>query len=224
MTVTFQTSTQQKVATVWPTLHTLCEEGSLFVATNPTPGTGIATTTSITSETQTSPVLLMQNQWAPGAPTSKNLYPISLELIVTAAPTSATFWHYSIRLDAANPSKYTSGGSQITPVNTNAASGNTSSTAIYFGAITGLTQATGGRLIASGMLSPTIPLVKDTMRIEFGVASMPGLVNVASTNVNRSASVPAICIPPGYWLAVQMWGTSNAGAPAFEFNLQYAER
>lgn len=222
--VQFPTLVAQKVQNIWNRDQGIVDEGTYFVATNPTPGTGIATTTSITTEDQTKPILLIQNQWTPGDPNAKNIYPLSLSMLVTAAPTSAAFWQYSIRLDAANPSKYTSGGSTIVPVNVNGLVNTGTQAKVYYGAVVALTQGSAGRLVAGGMMSPTIPLVKDTMRIEFGTQDVGPSVNTTAVNTTRTVIAPPICIPPGGWLALQMWGTSNGGAPAWEFQFDYVER
>lgn len=222
--ILFPTTTAQKVVNIWNQMQGIVDEGTYYIATNPTPGTGIATTTSITTENQLAPVMMIQNQWTPGDPNAKNIYPVSLQLLVTAAPTSATFWEYSVRLDPQNPSKYTSGGSVITPVNANGQVNTGSQAKIIFGAIVALTQASAGRLMAVGMANPTIPIVKDTICMEFGRAHADTVVNVAAANTVRQVSLPPVVIPPGGWLAIQMWGTGNAAAPAFEFQLDYVER
>lgn len=222
--VLFPTTNAQKVQNIWNRDQGIIDEGTFFLATNPTPGTGIATTTSITTEDQLHPVMLIQNTWTPGDPNAKNIYPINLEMIWTAAPTSATFWQYSLRLDTSNPNKYTSGGSVIVPVNANGQVNTGSRAAIYFGAIVGLTQASSGRLVDIGMAHQTIPTVRDTTRLQFGVPHINAVNNATGVNVNRSVSVPPLVIAPGQWMALQMWGTANAAAPAWEFILQYVER
>lgn len=222
--VNFPSQTAQKVQNIWNRDQGVVDEGSYFTATNPTPGTGIATTTSITAETQTSSVLLIQNQWNPANSLAKNIYPLSLKMLFTAAPTSATFWQYSLRLDLSNPSKYTSGGSSIIPVNVNGYTTGASQAAIYFGALVALTSSTNSRLVGGGMLSPTIPLVKDTHTIVFGRQVSAPLINTTAVNGNRVENVAPVVIPPGGWLALQLWGGSNAGAPAWEFQLDYVER
>ncbi len=221
--VQFPTTVAQKVQSIWNRDQGILDEGTSFVATNPTPGTGIALVSSITAETQTSPSMLIFNSWSPTDPNAKNIYPLGLRMICTSAPTSATYWQMSMRLDLNNPLKYTSGGSTIVPVNTGAAA-NASKAVIYFGALVGLTQAAGGRLVSNVMVSPTIPVVKDVHNIEFGLGTMWPLQNIATVNFVRNVAVPAIAIPPGGWLAINHWGASSGAAPAFEFQLDYIER
>ncbi len=225
----FPTTVAQKTQNIWNRDQGIVDEGSYFVATNPTVLTGIATTTSVITDgnsgataAQTRPVMIIKNGYATGS-TNPNIYPISLKLLVTAAPTSAAFWQMSMRLD--NIERYTSGGSTIVPVNVNGATGAQSQAAIYFGAITAVAASASARLVANAMINPTIPLVKDTIVISFGApAGDTSFANVASVNKTTIVNVPPVVIPPGQALVIGMFGTSNAGAPAFEFQFDYVER
>ncbi len=227
--IQFPTLVAQKVQSIWNRDQGIVDEGTYFVATNPTVLTGIATTTSVVDDgnsgatsAQTRPVMIIQNGYAAGT-NAPNVYPLSLKLLCTAAPTSATFWQMSMRLDSIQ--RYTSGGSTIVPQNPNSAVGGNSRALIYFGAITAAAASAGARLVANAMVSPTIPLVKDTMVIEFGNSNADvSYMNTASVNSTRVINVPPIVIAPGYSLVIGMFGTSNAGAPSFEFEFDYVER
>lgn len=229
--VLFPTLTAQKVVNIWPTTQGIVDEGTYFVATNPTVGTGIATTTSVVDDgnsgstsAQTRPLMIIQNQYAPGDPNAKNIYPLNLNLQVTGAPTSATYWQCAMHLDVAGSNRYTSGGSVITPVNVNGAASGASRAAIYFGAITAAAATASAKLVFNHMVNPTIPVVKDTMIIAFGSTTDGNYANVTSVNKTVALSAPPIVIGPGQFLVIEMWGASNAAAPAFEFQLDYVER
>ncbi len=220
----FPTVVAQKVQSIWNRDQGILDEGTAFIATNPTPGTGIALVSSVTAETQTSPTMLIYNGWTPTDPNAKNIYPIGLRMICTAAPTSATYWQMSVRMDVNNPLKYTSGGSVIVPVSAGVAS-NASKAVIYFGAIVALSQSlAGGRLLANQMVSPTIPVVKDVHNYEFGGGTNLPMINAPTVNSVRQVSLPPVAIPPGGWLAINTWGGSSGAAPSFEFQLDYIER
>ena len=225
--VNFPNLTAQKVQSIWAGTQGIVDEGSYFVATNPTTGTGIATTTSVVDDgnsgatsAQTRPLMIVRNANAVGG---NNIYPLAIKLLVTSAPTSATFWQMSIRLD--DIARYTSGGSTIVPKKVNPLSEATSPAQIYFGAITAAAASSNALLVANSMANPTIPVVKDTMIITFG---WPGadsnFGNIVTVNTQKVISVPPIVIPPGYSMVLGMWGTSNAAAPAFEFQFDYVER
>lgn len=227
----FQSSNAQKVAGIWSTTHALADEGSFFVATNPTTGTGIATTTSVVDDAATAsathaqnvPVMYVANTADPSNPASKSIYPLYLKMTVTAAPTSATVWSYSIRAD--NVARYTSGGSTITPKNVNTAFSNASSAQIVFGAVvTANLPSSNARLLAAGQIQSSIPVVKDVWVFTFGDVAMPSSILTASAAKNINIPCGPLVLSPGWNFALGMWGASNAGAPAWEFEFGYAER
>lgn len=227
--IQFPTIVAQKVQSIYPGFQGIVDEGTYFVATNPTPLTGIATTTSVVDDgnagatsAQTRPTMIIQNGYAGGS-TNPNIYPIALKLLFTAAPTSATLWQLAMHLDTIV--RYTSGGSTIVPVNPNGATGSNSRALIYFGAITAASSSAGARLVANTMINPTIPLVKDTITISFGNPNADTtLINTAAVNKNIVMNVAPMVIAPGQSLVIELFGTSNAGAPSYEFQLEYIER
>ena len=204
-------------------------DGSYYVVTSPTPQTGIALTTSITADTQTTPVMLVQNNYAVTDPNAKDILPIRLKLILVAqAPTSASVWQGTLRLDN-TPAKYTSGGSVLSTTpgckNVNPRFGNKSPALVYFGAITGLTSSNDGFLLWNGILNETIPIVKDTIILDFGGAgAATSYENTASVNSKKSCVVPPAVIPPQWWMAFNMFGLSNAAASQWEVVFEYMER
>lgn len=229
----YPVSASSKVANLWNSDHVAADEGNFFVATNPTSGTVIATTTSVVDDAATAsathaqnvPVLLMQNAWSEGDPNAKNIYPRYLRMMLTQVPTSATSWQMSVRADK-NPSAYTSGGSTITPVNVNTGSSVGSKAAIYFGAVvTPLPLAATARLLARAQVNAVIPVTLDQWLFTFGTVGMGGdqLANGAGAK-NVLIPLPPIIIAPGWNIRVGMWGTSNAAAPSWEFELGYVER
>lgn len=224
--VNFPSQSSQKVAALWNSDHGLADEGSFFTATNPTVGTGIATTTSVVDDAATAsathaqnvPVMYIQNRSA-----TNSLYLRYLRMLVTAAPTSATEWNISLRAD--NTPRYTSGGSVITPVNMNTGSGLASAALIYFGAVvTTPLPSASARLLGRAMVQSSIPVVKDQWIFTFGDPSMPTNVLTASAAKNLTIPMGPLVIGPGWNVAIGMWGASNAGAPAWEFELGYADR
>lgn len=229
--VQFRNQRAQKVGNLWNSNYGLADEGSFFVATNPTTGTGIATTTSVVDDAATAsathaqnvPVMYIQNNAPATDPDSPCIYLHHLRMIVTAAPTSATVWNMSVRAD--NVPRYTSGGSRIIPVNSNTCYGNDTNALIYFGAVvtTNLPSASA-RLLCNNQIQSTIPVVKDVWHITFGDSVMPSSILTASAAKNINVPCPPIIIAPGWNIAIGMWGASNAGAPAWEFELGYSER
>lgn len=227
----FSNTYAQKVVNIWNSDHAAADEGSYFIATNPTTGTGIATTTSVVDDAATAsathaqnvPVMYIQNNAPISDPTSPTIYLKYLRMVVTAAPTSAAVWNMSIRSD--NVSRYTSGGSLITPVNINTGSSRRSNALIYFGAVvTANLPSSYSRLLCNTQIQSTIPVVKDVWMITFGDQTMPTNVLTASAAKNINVPCGPICVGPGTNIAIGMWGASNAGAPAWEFEFGYVER
>ena len=216
----------QRVSSIWTRDQAGAAEGSYFVATNPTPQTGIALTASKTAEVQTTPDLLIQNNYSTSDVNAKDIIPIRLTMLWTAIPTSITYLQAVIRLDN-TAAKYTSGGSTLAPKNTNTRYGNTTGAVAYAGAITGLTaNATDGRLVYNGMVSPTVPVIKDSIVFEFGsAAGTVSYENTASVNSVHTVVVPPVVIGPQWWFYLNMFGgSSSGGSPAVELVLEYVER
>lgn len=228
----FPTQAAQKVAGLWMDDYALADEGGFWVSTNPTVGTGIAGTictddaaTASSTHAQFAPAILIYNSDVAANPSSVSIYMKYIKLIVTTAPASATSWKYSLRMD--NLNRYSSGGSVITPVNPNPNSTKGSKALIYAGAIVPSALPSGNaRLVANGTFDTAIPVVGDQYLMKFGnsEASMDQ-VNGGTTAKNMTYVVPPVVIPPGWCLALDMWGASNAVTPiSFEFEMGHVER
>lgn len=230
--VNFPNQNAQKVASLWNTDHALADEGSYYIATNPTSGTGIATTTSVIDDAATAsathaqnvPVMYIHNASDPTNALAKTIYLRYLRMIVTSAPTSATDWNMSLRAD--NVNRYTSGGTgPITAKNINTAYASNSSALIYFGAVvTTALPSASARLLGRAQVQSSIPVVKDQWMITFGDTAQNTNVLTASAAKNINVPMGPIMLSPGWGLAIGMWGTACAAAPAWEFELGYVER
>ena len=224
-------TTSAKQMQIFADYYGVADEGSFFVATNPTPGTAIATTTSVvddatgaTTHAQQKPVLLIQNQNTVAS--GYNIYLEYLKMFIVQVPTSATAWRYAMRLDPLS-TKLTTAGTVITPQNVNGNSSTLSRAYINFGAIT-TTDSTASpqqRLIANGQVSQAIPVANDEWFFNFAATFASIDSSITSANVKRmSIPVPPVIIPPGWFFTLEMWGASNAAAPSWEFELGFVER
>lgn len=204
----------------------IAETGSYFVATNPTPGTGIVVTTSITAFAETAGAvgvaLLVKNTESGTGNSSKRVYLDYLSIRnIAQAPTSATDWYMAGVIDYSSV-RYTSGGSQITPVNVNGDSSLASVATIYFGAIT--TAVPGSRrLLFARQVLPRLMIIKDEIKLVFG-----GVADVVPTNsaaiMNIALSVSPCVLGPAQNFCLTMYGTANAAAPQFEFEIGWWEK
>lgn len=232
----FPTAGSGKVAPIWNTYHALLDEGSLFsvsstnAASGKAAGTAIATTTSVVDDVATAsathaqnvPVMYIGNGGTLGDVNSKTIYPLFLRMSIVQVPTSATVWSFAIRCD--NTSRYTSGGTLLSPVNMSTNSGNQSAAAIYFGAVVTALPGANQRVVGSGMIQATIPVAKDNWIFTFGDITANTNVLTASAGKNLTIPCAPFSIAPGWNCALEMWGASNAAAPSWEFEFVYAER
>jgi len=199
-------------------------EGSYFIATNPTMGTGIAMTTSITTFAETAGAVgvmfLLRNTLTAGD-TAKRIVMDYLKMKIIQVPTSATHWDYAVAVDD-NPARYTSGGSVITPTNPNGGASAGSIASLYFGALT-TGVPTNRRIVGRGTLRGIIPTTFDTMTIAFGGDHVANAILTSGSAKYLDVTSPVI-LAPGQNMAITMWGTSNAAAPSFEFEAGWIER
>ncbi len=214
---------------VQPNLEPLlgaADEGSVFVAMNPTPETPIAVTTSIITYAETSGAvgvtLLMRNGSVAGTLGAKNIVPLFIKLMLVQVPTSATHWKYVLATDD-NPARYTSGGSAITTIfNVNGNMPNTSVVAMQFGALT-TGVPTNRRLVGRGNLRGVIPTTFDQYIITFGANGSGQSSGAAASGSFDEVTVPVV-LSPGQNLALTMWGIGNAAAPSWEFMVAWIEK
>jgi hypothetical protein len=221
-----------KVSVVFQGDNALADEGSIFVATNATPGTAVATTTSVvddgtgaTTHAQQKPVMTVRNDNA--AATGVCIYLRSLKMTISQVPTSATAWKYAMRLSPNGSAKITTTGTVVTPVNPNSFSSAGSKAYINFGTITTTDSSsdTGQRLVANGQVTGAIPVANDEWLFTFG-DSQRSIDSIGTQTLVKRLTIPApgIVIAPGWIWTLEMWGASNAAAPSWEFEMIYAER
>ncbi len=232
MNLQFPSANAQKTANIWNSDHAFLDEGSYFVATNPTPLTTIAMVTSVVDDAatagahaQAAPVLYIYNSASPTDTGAKTLYLKYLRLFSIVggqAWTSCTSAHYTLRADPT--SRFTSGGTAITPVNLSSNSSNNSGAKVYFGANVVALPTAAGRLLGRGQIQGTIPLPADQWLFTFGDVSGPTNVLGASAIKSITLPCPPINVAPGWSFQLDLFGVALAAAPAFEFELGYVER
>ncbi len=205
----------------------LNDEGSFYVATNPTLDSPIAVTTSIIAYAETAGAVgvafLLRNSDVIGGATSKRLIMSYLKLMIVGVPTSATSWKYAAVIDD-NPVRYTSGGSVITSIyNCNGDMPAAGSIATcQFGALT-TAVPTNKRYIGHGMLRGVIPTTFDEYLIKFGWGDNGSMASAAASGSHQCLNGPGV-LAPGQNLAVTLWGASNGAASTWEFEAGWIER
>jgi hypothetical protein len=204
------------------TNYAMCDEGSYFVATNPTPGTGIAGIAATGAFSDLESLLVVKNTAAAGS--GKNLYLDYLKLLVTVAGTSGTDHRFVSKIDGPSANRYTSGGSDIVPVNPNG-DGAAPSATVKFGALVTAAASAGARLVGGGILRrATIVVAADEFVFNFG-GPMPNqlrpgtLAADSTTNVSCAVAHCPVILPPQWEYVLAVHAASQTVGTSYEFEL-----
>lgn len=194
--------------------------GNYFVAKNPTNGTGIAGIAATGAFSDAESLMVVTNTSSAGE--GKYIFLDYLKIRATAAGTDGTDHLWVAKID--DVTRYTSGGSAITPVNTNMDSTNTFPGTVHFGALVTASAGTNARLVGSGTLRITIIVVGDTFTFNYGgdTAVIPNTVAVGadSTNlVHRGVAHAPIVLGPGDCYVLSLYAASQSAASSYEFEL-----
>lgn len=196
-------------------LHGLSDEGSYFIATNPTPGTGIAGIAATGGFSDAESLFMLRMADA----STKRHYPDFLLLELTAAGTNGTTVEFAIKGDTGT-TRYTSGGSAITPVNSCMRSTATSDATMYFGALVTTAASASARLLAHGKIRTVIGVAGDKYLFTFGNAS-PANVAGMILEGTAQAAIHVPCPPMSFGatdqLVMSIFAASQSAAQSFQF-------
>jgi hypothetical protein len=205
----------------------LVEEGSRFVCTNPTIGTGVAHAQSQAYSATVGLFAIINSH------TTKNLWVKRLRLLLTAIGTASVTEHFLMKIDSASrfPALPT-GAVALTPVNLNqGGNGQSFSGTVYAftaAAIT-LPAEADAKTIGRVCIPTGIKVVGDVQEIQFGGADDNGgnapLTAIRATQPARFvANCGAFCIPPGKAGVIHRWALTESGAPSYEYQLDMVQR
>ena len=196
------------------------DEGSYWHASNATLATGIAGHAApVVADTDTKALLHLYNGG------TKNIIPVFLFLEVTAAGTAGTLHYTTIYVDAKGSTAKTSGGTVVTPVNTNTANTGTSSVILTFGAV--VTAMSSSRKVGQQIVREVIPVVQDTVLMRFGPSSgevHSGLTTAGTATNHCVQNFAPIVIAPGGNLNISQIRPSQSAASSYQFSFGYIER
>lgn len=205
-------------------LNALADEGTYFLATNPTMGTGIAGIAASTSFDATEHLLHIRN-----TSTSKRLYLDFIELNVTAAGANGTTTGFTMTADRGT-TRYTSGGSTITPVNPNLASSETPECTFRFGALVTTAASADVRPLGNLLVRNVIKVVGDVYRFQFGDTGGGGMWQAAGASLNGTTTIavsipcPPVVLGENDQFLLSDWGASQSGASSYEFRCGFYMR
>jgi hypothetical protein len=201
----------------------LANEGSYFVATNPTPGTGIAGIAATGAFSDAESTLLVRNDASVGS--GKRVFLDYLKVTVTAAGANGTDHRFVSKLDKATD-RYTSGGSSITPVNPNIDDTNTASATVRFGALVTTAASSNARLVGGGLIRNVITVAGDQYTFDFGGSPASAAAHAIAGTAIAQIVIPhaPVVIGPEQTFVLSLHGTAQSGASSYEFELGFWER
>jgi len=196
----------------------LAVAGNVYTCINTTPGTAIVGHAAATTLDKTKALLHLYNGG------SKVIAPIGLRLKLENAGTAAVTVAFTQELDK-GPTRYASGGSEITAVATNLSVG-TSGATIHFGAATLTAATTAMRYVGHARYRNVIGVVEDTYLFSWGAPASGPITNLTTLSTGVSSvgiNYPAIVINPGEQFAIYQWAASQSAGYQFEFQFDFLE-
>ena len=222
---------EQYVLPLIPTKHLLADEGSYFIATNPTPGTALAYNIQA-AFSDTVPLFYVQNNDSKANPFGKRLYLDYIKLICTTAPASGTGARFAIKTDPAIRTISTNNTTAITPTspNSDVATQSVCSLNVQSNATASALSAssTSARLVANASVGG-IPVVGDELVLVCGPVdpgAYAGLTAAQAVCAGRKVScLPPIILGPNSALTLYAWFPGNAATGlSYEFDVGWWER
>lgn len=192
----------------------IAEEGLLFRGLTPT----IFSAINMAGATQTTwvattPTITLRNSDSAGG---KRIFPIACRFIFQTAGTAGTRIEGAITLD--NTTRYSSGGTALTIVNSNMDLSTATIGVAHAGAITATAASGSVRNVARFTLSTTIPAVGESYTITFGQQN-------GSNHIGKGADVaPVVIGPSNHTMLIYLWSPSQSATPTVEVELVWAER
>jgi hypothetical protein len=197
----------------------VADEGSYFVASNPTVATGIAGHAApVVADTDTKALLHLYNGG------NRNIIADHLFLEVTAAGTAGTLHYAVVYVDNRGATARTSGGTAITPANVRGDAPTTTGATVHFGAVV---TTTGFTKLGAQIVREVIPVVQDTVMLKFGSAApqqRAGLTTAGTATAHVFLDFAPVVVPPGGNLNIAMIRPSQSAAASYQFNFGYWER
>ncbi len=201
-------------------MSSLADEGSYFVATNPTPGTAIGGIAAADGLDDLEALVFLRN----GASNDKRIYLDYIWLQVAAAGTNGTNFAFAMKGDKGN-SRFASGGSSIVPVNPNMGSSRTSGIdRLQFGAVVPIAATSEARLLHHGLLRTVIKVIGDKYLFKFGDSSpgvMSGIAMEGTTQANICVPCPPVVLDPGDTFLLHEFAASQTVAATYQFAMGF---
>lgn len=204
-----------------------CDEGAYYTAVNATDNTAItASIATAYSGTASAFISLQNTDRNADSSSGKRIILDYIKLIAKTVPASATDWRFVVDIDNVL-SRYTSGGTAITPQNSNMGANNNSIATLNAGALTTVALSSAGRTVSRGIIRSAIPVTLDTYIFTFGGIDKPsggGVTNGANAQV-LTFNCPPVVLQQNHTMCLSLFGTSNAATAAtYQIEMGWIER
>jgi hypothetical protein len=205
-------------------MYAAAREGSYFVATNPTPLTGIAGIAAADGFDDLEALMFLRN----GDSNPYEIVPDFLLLeCITAVGTNGTNTNFAVKCDK-GATRYSSGGSSITPVNASMASTRTSGIdSLKFGALVTTAATSQARLMWHQRLRSVIKVLGDKYLFSFGQSQGPvssGIPTEGTLQACIQCQLPPIVLGPGDSMLVHEFASSQTVAAQYQFTFGFVVR
>jgi hypothetical protein len=199
--------------------RTGADDGSYFVATNPTMGTGIAGIAASTSYDAAEHLLFLRN-----LSDTKRLELDFIDLVVTAAGAAGTTTGFTMVGDRGTSRRGT-GGSSITPVCPNLAMSETADVTLAFGALATGSASADVRPLGDFLVRTVIKVVGDSYRFVFGdpnaVWSLAGASLDGTTSAKVTIPCPGVVLGETDQFLLSDWAASQSGASSYQLRMGF---
>ena len=197
-------------------------EGTYYQGVNALPATAITSSIATAYSTTASAFFALRNTDTTGG---KSLYLDFIELQTLVAPASAT--EYQCVVDVDNVlTRFTSGGTAITPTNTNTNIGTTSIALLNAGALLTVALGGGGRNYGQTKLRTVIPVVGDSYILTFGQSTPMSSALIGGTGPYLSTyQFQPVIVGPQGCMCLSLFGAGYAATAAtYFFRMGWVER
>lgn len=204
------------------------DEGTYWTAVNATDNTAITSSIATAYSGTASAFLAIRNtDTNADSGTGKRIIMDYIKLITKTVPASATDWRAVIDLDNVL-ARFTSGGTAITPANSNSGVGATSIAAVNAGALTTVALTSSGRTLAREVVRAVIPVTLESYVFVFGGMDKSGRAGAVLNGTNPQSfvfNVPPATILQNGCLCLSLFGSSNAATAAtYQVEIGWVER
>lgn len=197
----------------------LADSGGMYTALTPTPGTGIVGGAAVTTFDQTKPHIFIYNSGA------LNIYPLYIRAHTTVVGVGNSICNWTFTTDIGD--LYTSGGTVLTPNNTNMVSQNKSAAIIVVGATTVAAATSAYRVVGHQMVRAALEVVHDCLQFNFGGAEQcdpMSLIGNTTTLSHTTVNFAPVVIGPGQCFKATRWAASQSTGVTLELEIAYLEK